>query len=280
MGRYDRSFTAKLLQKRLRQGRGQGHGKEYKPWLTVRDVPSRGLSTRIRGWKTGRVHHLLSGLELSYFYILEWSSSVTDIREQYPLFPHESTLAIADRLGIKPPTDPRTKLPIVMTTDFLIDVVVDGKVLQRARTIKKSDDLSTRTLEKLQIERVFWEDRGVDWGIVTEREIHQGVAKNVRWIHCAREFGTVPAVTGETLDLIEDTLRDYQMRPHRSFGTLGSLLDDRFNLQKGSGLWAIRHLISNRRLLVDMTRPLLTQNEVSFSVVSTAGLGIEGDVAS
>lgn len=45
---------------KLKKGIGQGHGKDYKPWLTVRDVPSQGLSTRVRGWKTGRVHHFLS----------------------------------------------------------------------------------------------------------------------------------------------------------------------------------------------------------------------------
>lgn len=100
----------------------------------MRDVPSRGLSSRVKGWKTGRVHHFLSQLELSYFYTLEWSVSVIDIREQYPLIPPKSTLDIADRLNIKPPTDPKTKLPIVMTTDFLVDVLIDGKIQQHART--------------------------------------------------------------------------------------------------------------------------------------------------
>jgi ABC-type multidrug transport system fused ATPase/permease subunit len=70
-------------------------------------VASQGLASRIKGWKTGRVHHLLSELETSYFYLLEWSLSVLDIREQFPLLPLEETLAIADQCGIAHPNDPR-----------------------------------------------------------------------------------------------------------------------------------------------------------------------------
>ena len=76
-------------------GRGQGTGVSYLPWLLVRDVPSKGLSTRIEGWKTGRIHHFLSELELMYYYVLEWSKIVLDIREQYPLLPLEETISIA-----------------------------------------------------------------------------------------------------------------------------------------------------------------------------------------
>jgi hypothetical protein len=63
------------------RGRGKGTGARYLPWLRVQDVPSKGLSTRVEGWKTGRIHHFLSTLELIYYYIVEWSSIVTDIRE-------------------------------------------------------------------------------------------------------------------------------------------------------------------------------------------------------
>lgn len=39
-------------------------------------------------------------MERNYFYILEYSDIVEDIREQYPLMPIEDTLLIADELGI------------------------------------------------------------------------------------------------------------------------------------------------------------------------------------
>ncbi|MDD5286786.1 MAG: hypothetical protein PHD54_13100, partial [Desulfuromonadaceae bacterium] len=40
---------------KLKKGLGQGHGENYRPFLTVRDVPSRGLSHRIKGYKSNRV---------------------------------------------------------------------------------------------------------------------------------------------------------------------------------------------------------------------------------
>lgn len=46
-----------------KEGRGQGRGADYHPWLTIQDVPSQGRSHRLKGIKTGRVHHLLSDIE-------------------------------------------------------------------------------------------------------------------------------------------------------------------------------------------------------------------------
>ncbi len=263
------------MAKRIREGRGQGYGGNYKPWLTVRDVPSKGLSSRIRGWKTGRVHHLLSIHERSYFFILEWSIIVIDIREQFPLLPLEATLEIANRLGIKHPTDPVTQLPVVMTTDFIIDFIVDGKIRKCARTFKQESDVSDRTAEKLQIERVYWEERGVDWGIVTEQEINEQIAANVKWIHKAKKFGSVPAVTEDILAGIESLLRQMPLENYRSLAQIGSELDKSFKLPPGCGLWSIRHLIANRRWIVDMKQPLNKRKGISFSIGFCSNVGEE-----
>jgi len=184
MAKRNRATHQTVIDKRISDGRGQGRGSDYKPWLLVQDVPSQGLVTRIKGWKSKRVHHLLSNLELSYFYVLEWSPIVFDIREQYPLLPLEETLAIAEQCGIRHPTDPKTQEPVVMTTDFFITVPQSIEVIEQARTLKTAKDLqSQRTLEKLEIERRYWHNRNIDWGIVTEQEIPQALTKNVDWLH-------------------------------------------------------------------------------------------------
>lgn len=46
--------------KRFKEGRGQGYGKHYKPFLTVRDVLSKGRVHRRPSITHGRVVHLLS----------------------------------------------------------------------------------------------------------------------------------------------------------------------------------------------------------------------------
>src|SRR6267378_1536794 len=82
-------------------------GRDYTPALGVRDVPSLGLTTRILGHKTGRVHILFSELETALFYTLEVTPSVIDIREQFAL-PLEETQVIAQVLAIHHPIDPTT----------------------------------------------------------------------------------------------------------------------------------------------------------------------------
>jgi hypothetical protein len=69
----------------LRKGYGVGRGRDYLPWLTVRDVPTRGTAAIIRGCKTGRDHNCLSQQEKYFFFLAEFSPRVIDIREQFPL---------------------------------------------------------------------------------------------------------------------------------------------------------------------------------------------------
>src|SRR5262245_57707894 len=114
-----RTYGKMNVEKRLKEGFGQGRGKTYKPWLVVQSFSSLGYVNRVLGWKTGREHHLMSEIELNFFFILEWSTRVVDIREQFPLLPVEETMAIAQALRIRHPTDTRTKQPLVLTTDFL-----------------------------------------------------------------------------------------------------------------------------------------------------------------
>jgi len=172
------------IEQRLSEGRGQGRGVNYKLWLSVQSVGSAGVSSRIRGWKTQRVHEFLSLQELYYFYVLEWSRPVSDIREQYPLLPLSETQDLAKMCGIRHPTRLGSSEPVVMTTDFVVTVNQSIGVVEIARTVKPSQMLSKqRTLEKLEIERLYWQRRGVSWGIVTEREIPLILAKNVEWLH-------------------------------------------------------------------------------------------------
>lgn len=123
-------------------------------------------------------------MERNYFYLTEYSGFIIDIREQFPLLSLEETLVIADELGIKHPVDPKMGEPIVMTTDFLLTVNKGEGRVELARTIKMKDELLKECiLEKFEIERVYWEKRGVDWGIVMELEIPKTLARNISYIH-------------------------------------------------------------------------------------------------
>lgn len=169
-----------ILKRLQKEKRGQGHGKDYKPFLTVRDVPSKGRVHRRPALTHNRIVHLLSDLELAVFLLFDWSPSVEDIREQFPLNP-ETTIDIAKRFGIKHPAYKGTLQ--VMTTDFLVDLKVDGKYIHQAISVKYAEDLENeRTLEKQELERIFWEGEGVDWFIFTEQDVPMTSVKNIRWL--------------------------------------------------------------------------------------------------
>ncbi len=144
MSRRRYSIDEKQIERFRKEGRGEGHGPDYRPWLNIGDVASRGRSHRLRGIKSGHVHHLLSDVECSFLFILDWSDRVTDIRECYPL-KREVTQRIAAELGIRHPIDIPSRTPLVMTTDFLVDVVQDGRLTLMARAVKRSAELDKRS---------------------------------------------------------------------------------------------------------------------------------------
>lgn len=258
MGKRRSVINERTIKERLKDGRGQGRGASYKPWLRIQDVPSQGLVTRIKGWKTVRCHHFLSKLECQYFYILEWSLIVCDIREQFPLELSE-TQAIAKRLGIPHPTNPRTRQPIIMTTDFVNTIDQAGKLIDQARTIKYSQELSSaRTLEKLEIERVYWSERKIDWGIVTEQEIEPILAANVAWVHSYREATVLTPVTEETIQRVASVLTPRVNQQQLPLRDLTDACDDQLGLSPGMSLTAVRHLIASRQWQVDMRQPIKT----------------------
>lgn len=254
---------------KLKKGRGQGHGQSYTPFLYTREVPSFGRSTRIKGWKTKRGHHFLSDLETNYFLTLEWSQSVVDIREQFPL-PLGATLKIAERLSIIHPRDPNTGEASVMTTDFLIDIENNGVRGMLARTVKYAADLNNaRTIEKFEIERTYWTEQGVDWGIVTEFEIPKSLAHNVGWLHTATDQKDAPGFDPAYIAYLEDQLfTELIARPDNALAKVCMSIDSKFGLKGGASLWVAKYLIATRQWAVDMmvkidpSRPLIASKAV------------------
>lgn len=255
MARRRYSFDETKLKRFAKEGRGTGHGSDYRPWLQVQDVPSHGRSTRIHSYKTGRQHHLLSDLETGLFLILDWADHVVDIREQFPL-DRDVTRMLAAKMGVVHPRDVQTKSDIVMTTDLLVDVRLDGGVSLIALSVKPASKLEgARTLEKLELERRFWARINVPWYLVTERELHAVRIGNLRWLHEMR-----------SLDELKTPHADYWPdRCNRFLGELsrarGGLIEDFLkHLQQncefaaGEAMTVLRHLAANKRIRLDLNR--------------------------
>ena len=256
MAKRKRENTPDIIDRRIKEGRGAGRGGDYKPWLLVQDVPSQGLASRVKGVKTGRVHHLLSQLEHRCFLILDWSEQVTDIREQYPLLPLEETVALAESLGIKHPQDPKTQNPIVLTSDFVITVKQGDALAEQVLSVKPSNDLSnSRVLEKLELERQYWEKRKVPWNIVTEQDLPAALVKNLEWLYPYRFSDVLSPLTDSEIHRVRRGLEQELLRCE-PLSTTANAVDDRLGLEPGTSLSVTRYVLATRTWRANLFDPI------------------------
>lgn len=260
MGKRKRIFTAATYETRLAEGRGKGQGIKYIPWLKIHDISSYGLSHRIKSvWTTGRETHLFSNLERDWFFIFDWSKVVIDIQEQYPLLKLEETLAIAAECGIEHPVERRTKErhPIVFTTDQLITFKGDLRSYRGAYTIKYARMLSNkRVLEKFEIERRYWERRGVKLKILTEKDLPVGLARNIELIRGRVDISDRLPVTPERLYDLARVLTDQILLDKFPLRVVTSACDAQFGLPAGGALTVVYYLLANRFWEIDMYQRL------------------------
>lgn len=182
MGRSRKIESLDDYQRHLKNKYGIGQGVNYKPWLRIQDVKSKGKRSLIYGRKSQRDHHMMSSIESEHFYLAEFSSRVVDIREQFPLFPLNFTQKVAKTLGVKHPTHPDTKEPIIMTTDQLLTIDSPQGTTYHAVSVKPEDDSGDlRVLEKIDIERVCWELLGVKFSYFTGNELTRVQSGNLHW---------------------------------------------------------------------------------------------------
>lgn len=254
-------WTEAKFKKYLKEGRGSGTGKDYLPWLMTYNVPSLGRRARDPGWKTGRLHHLMSDNETRYFYILEWADLVIDIREQYPLIELETAQDIASDMGVVYPADKNSGFPIVLTTDFMITIRHNNRILDIARTVKPFKELDkNRVIEKFEIERRYWAAKGIDWGIVTENEIPTVLAKNIEYLHPAYQLEPTSETSLHQLLLIGDLLKDKLKIFKHSIVEITTKLDEEMNLRSGTCLKVFLHLVARKEILLDMNEKINLTN--------------------
>lgn len=237
----------------IKENRGQGSGAEYRPWLSVQDVSSLGRSSRIHSRKTGREHHLLSDMETAVFLLLDWSNTVTDIREQFPL-ERDVTRRIAIEMGVRHPVDTQSRTDIVMATDFLVDVQTENGTRMVARSVKPSSELDhDRTLEKQEIERRYWEGKGVDWGLITEQDLPPQRVKNLRWLHEMQSLEHMVApYTGYWEDRCARFLACLPQDADITIKRFIHHLEGAQGFAAGESLTVLRHLAAIKRIMIDL----------------------------
>lgn len=163
------------------KGKGTGRYENYRPALTVREVPSKACKFRIYSPRFKRTFHFFSAGEYLAFLQFEWQDHVFEIREQYPLNPAVTT-ALCEEYGIKHPGFSNGRGGIVMTTDFFLSLRRQGGLIEyKAVQIKDTsrEVAKPRTNEKLFIEKTYWERQGIKWHLYVSDNFNKQLCRNL-----------------------------------------------------------------------------------------------------
>lgn len=249
MARKKYSPSEVTFQRWIKEGRGLGRDRDYRPWLTVRDVPSQGRSHRIFGHKSQRTHHFLSDLELAVFLILEWHPEVIEIREQFPL-QRELTIQIAEKNGIPHPSS--SGVTQYMSSDFLVNSS-HSETPKFALQAKYSNDLGKpRVIEKLELERRYWEHKNVPWFLITEKEISSTVFQNINWLYPAQRDEISNTELAQRISIYSHHFDD---QTYSTIVSLAKSLDVAYDLHAGESLREIRQILAHRIFIFDLHIP-------------------------
>lgn len=268
MAKRNTEWSQGKYKRYLKEGRGQGEGVQYKPWLITQDFPSMGTATRVFSNKTNRMHHFFSNTQLMFFYLLDWDKNVVDIREHYPLLGLNDVLGNTEDLRLDKFIDKKNNLPYIITTTFLISYMIKGKTNYAARSLKYASELGKKiTQEKLEIERRYWIEKDVDWGIVTNKDINMTKAKNIEFLHSYIKLGSDNSNGIESVTELSEGLYIRLKQESNSVNNILKKFDSDYDLEQGSSLSIFKYLLANRRIHVNMDKPItlkMTSKTIEF----------------
>lgn len=171
-----------------------------------------------------------------------------DIREQFPLLPSD-TKQIAIDSGIKHPAIRGADQ--VMSTDFLVDCK-DGPFEQFAIQVKPAAALQDeRTLEKLELERRYWQQKQIPWFIFTDKEINPVVKENIEWLYSVKTEG----VSAELLAQLPTLAHILQEKRDENIINVCKQVDIAYGLELGKTLSEMRALAANGFIKFNIYKP-------------------------
>ncbi len=251
------TMVRKTDKARLREKRGQGYGENYKPWILPHELPSDSRTHKILGWKHNRVYYLLSDGELWVFLIYQMEDNVLDIREQFPLLPIEKTLLIADQMNIIHPPKNRSdrNMKTVMTSDFNLLVKKGDVVKEIVRTLKTEDDFNKiRTQEKFLIEKEYWSQKGIDWGVILHDEECKVIGKNIYSIYQDYFWNDKMQFDEYEMDWLINKFKEKIFKCNMDIMKTTKDFQEDMGWEEGEGLNFFKYLITHKEVKVDFKK--------------------------
>jgi hypothetical protein len=245
-------WTEEEISKREHAGRGRGQGETYKSWTTIREFNSTGKSSEIWWSKFNRYVTVHSELEEKFLYCLWWQTDILDIWEQKPL-DREIALDVAREQGIKYPCYPRTKVPAVMTFDFLVTHSIDGVPTLVAYDVKHDDATEDKAqMKNIALHQNYCKRLGIKHVLVVGGSIPADEANNLLRVYQSpvKNAGDEPH-PGFYLELRNRIIVELpHVAPQQALHRFCTEHDKRLGNRPGSAMRAVQQLINSREIKV------------------------------
>lgn len=246
---------------RLEQGRGEGEGPSFTPWVKLTDFPGRGWGSLINCYVSKRAAHALSDPETRLRLMMEWRGA-KDLRENFNL-PLEETLEIASELGKSHPMENANE-PMVLTLDLLEDCLDEAKQeIQEAHDFKLSKAFAeARVMAEIDIKAEYCRRHRIKYTVWTEEEIDRVLTDNLIHIRFYHEVDDFPTVTSERLRFMEPVLYNELSSSDLPISYACLEVDRRCGFRLGTCLCMVYQLICKRVWDIDLSSPLVPDERV------------------
>ena len=190
--------------------------------------------------------------------ICENNSRIIDIRESYPLLDLMEVIDDTEGLAIDKFINKETGKQRVLTTSFLLTVrEADRSIYYKARAVRNNSELEKKlTMEKYEIERRYWTALGIEWRLVTDRDLsdYKQYCRNIQW------FRETLIDNGECVEdkakLSEELFCYFKNNKRIIVKEALKSFEKDFGLQKGVGLYLLRYLLALRKIKIDLKQQI------------------------
>ena len=162
----------------------------------------------------------------------------------------------------------------MLTSDFLITVKQGDALAEHVLSVNPSNDLSkSRVLEKLELERQYWEKRKVPWNIVTEQDLPAALVKNLEWLYPYRFSRVLSPLTDSEIHRVRRGLEQELLR-FEPLSATANAVDDRLGLEPGTSLSVTRYLLATRTWRANLFDPSHLKEPLVLNIKSCSpGIG-------
>ncbi|MDF1617309.1 TnsA endonuclease N-terminal domain-containing protein [Petrocella sp. FN5] len=263
MAKRKNEWNNNVLQKRIKEGRGEGFKENYKPWILSEDLSSMGSSYRLLGIKTNRLHHLFSKTMYELLLLAEYADAVIDIRENYPLFDLFEVVPQIEDFNMKNFRDKDSnKLFIQAVSFFLTCRDAQGKEYQVARSVKYASELEKKiTMDRMEIFKRYFNEKNIDWKIVTNKQINKVVISNIEYF---REGATTISLVDFDDNEIEELIEVLIYRLLNSDDVIELILrnfENDYDINRSESVVILKNIFWNKKILWDMKKPFTLKSK-------------------